>query len=78
MTAREGIILSEEALQELNSRATSEIAVRQALSELDAWEVTARFTLSEHQPSAGGNFSVVKDFAEVNGILFSPFCEAVA
>jgi len=76
LAVKEKIVASQEQLQELNGRAASEIAVRQALSELDAWEVTARFTLAAHNDAGGAELSVIKEFGEVSivqaqGDLFS-------
>lgn len=51
--------------QELNNRAASEISIRQSLSELDAWEVQARFTLTKHTDSKERTITLIKDFADV-------------
>lgn len=39
--------------------------VRQALAELDSWEVQSKFILIEQQDSLGKSLTVVKDFKEL-------------
>lgn len=51
--------------QELNARATGEISVRNALNELDAWEIDAKFQLAEHKDSKDQSVSIVQDFKPV-------------
>ena len=43
-------------------RATGEVTVRQALNELDAWEVEAKFDLAEHLDSQKKTVYVIQDF----------------
>ncbi|KAK9876588.1 hypothetical protein WA026_013968 [Henosepilachna vigintioctopunctata] len=52
-------------LQIICKKAASEIVVRQALAELDSWEVQARFILFEHSDSFGKKIMVIKDFKEL-------------
>ena len=43
-------------------RAIGEITVRQALNELDAWEVEAKFDLAEHLDAQKRTVYVIQDF----------------
>ncbi len=47
--AKDAIIAREPELQELNSKAAGEIVVKEALDELDVWEVEAKFSFLDHQ-----------------------------
>lgn len=49
----------------ISKKAASEIVVRQALAELDQWDVQARFILNPHKDSRGKDILLVKDFKEV-------------
>lgn len=49
----------------ISKKAASEIVVRQALAELDQWDVQARFILNPHKNSRGKDILLVKDFKEV-------------
>lgn len=49
----------------MNARAASEISIRQALGELDAWEVQARFSLTNHTDSKSRDLMLIKDFSDV-------------
>jgi len=51
--------------QDLNARASSEIVIRQALGELDIWEVEAKFVLTEHKDSQGLTVMLIKDFKDI-------------
>lgn len=39
--------------------------IRQALTELDVWEVEARFELAEHTDSRNNKISLLKDFKSI-------------
>ncbi|KAJ8913453.1 hypothetical protein NQ315_013832 [Exocentrus adspersus] len=52
-------------LQMISKRAASEIIVRQALAELDQWDVQARFILNPQKDSKGKEILLVKDFKEI-------------
>ncbi|XP_018579489.1 cytoplasmic dynein 2 heavy chain 1 [Anoplophora glabripennis] len=52
-------------LQTISKKAASEIVVRQALAELDQWDVQARFVLNPHKDSRDKDILLVKDFKEV-------------
>lgn len=51
--------------QNLIAQAASEIAIRQALSELNTWEIEAKFTLFEHADTQGKKLMLVQDFKEI-------------
>lgn len=52
-------------LKELNNRAASEIVIRQALAELDIWEVESKFTFMLQHDSKGQEINLIKDFKEI-------------
>ena len=52
-------------MKELNSRATGEVAIRQALQELDAWEIEAKFSLVEQNDSGNKPIKLIKDWKEL-------------
>lgn len=52
-------------LKELNTRASGEIIVRQALNELDGWEIESRFQLSENKDSQNKTIFIIQDFKSV-------------
>jgi hypothetical protein len=39
--------------------------IRQALGELDIWEVEAKFVLAEHKDSQGRIVMLIKDFKDI-------------
>jgi hypothetical protein len=39
--------------------------IRQALGELDIWEVEAKFVLTEHKDSQGQTVMLIKDFKDI-------------
>jgi len=49
----------------LIAQAASEIAIRQALSELNTWEIEAKFVLFEHENTQGKKIMLVQDFKEI-------------
>ncbi|XP_050420010.1 cytoplasmic dynein 2 heavy chain 1 [Adelges cooleyi] len=50
------------SLQELNSKAASEITIRQALSELEMWEFETYFNPMDHVDSKGQTIRIISDF----------------
>ena len=62
---KDKIILREKELQELNNRASGEVVIREALSELDVWEVEAKFSFAEHQATNGDKIPLIKDWKDV-------------
>ena len=57
--------MKEDELKELNNRAVGEVVIRQALGELDVWEVEAKFAFTDHQASTGENVPLIKDWKDV-------------
>lgn len=49
----------------MNAKAAGEIVIRQALGELDVWEVDARFTLVPHVDSAGLQIMLIKEWKDI-------------
>ena len=46
-------------------RAAGEVVIRQALGELDVWEIDSKFTFVEHQASTGEQVPLIKDWKDV-------------
>ncbi len=67
LAVRESLAAKEQELKELNSRAAGEVVIRQTLSELDVWEVEAKFSFLEHQASNGDKVPLIKDWKDVLG-----------
>ncbi|CAL4157019.1 unnamed protein product, partial [Meganyctiphanes norvegica] len=65
LKAREDILRNSETLKELNGRANGEVVIRQALGELDVWEVDARFSLKEHTASKGTTIKLIKEWKDI-------------
>ena len=49
LNVKQRLVDHAEELQELNNRAAGEVVIRQALGELDVWEIDAKFSFVEHQ-----------------------------
>ena len=65
LRVKDRVVAREKELQELNSRAAGEVVIREALNELDVWEVEAKFTFTEHQTSAGDKLPLIKDWKDI-------------
>lgn len=65
LVAAERLAESGKELQAICKRAASEVVVRQALVELDQWEVLARFTLLSHTDSQSNSIMLIKDFKDI-------------
>lgn len=52
-------------LKELNTKAASEITIRQALSELDMWEFETNFSTLNYDDSKGQNIQIIGDFKTI-------------
>lgn len=52
-------------LKELNTKAASEIAIRQALAELDMWEFETYFSTVNHVDSKGQTIRIISDFKTI-------------
>lgn len=59
------LIEHSKALSVLSKKAASEIVVRQALSELDQWDVHTKFTFMTHVNSSDKEIMVVKEFKDI-------------
>ena len=62
---KEAIGNKSEELKDLNARAAGEVVIRQALSELDTWEVDAKFTLLPHTDSKGNQVMLIKEWKDI-------------
>lgn len=62
-------------LKELNTKAASEITIRQAFSELDMWEFETHFSTLNYVDSKGQTIRIISDFKtifnSVRGIFLS-------
>ncbi|XP_076054654.1 dynein cytoplasmic heavy chain beethoven [Oratosquilla oratoria] len=65
LKVRDELVRQGDELKELNSRASGEVVIRQALAELDMWEVDARFSLKPHESSNGQEVMLIKDWKDV-------------
>ena len=65
LKVKEIIILKDKELQELNNRAAGEVVIREALSELDVWEIEAKFVFTEHQATNGDKIPLIKEWKDV-------------
>ena len=65
LRVKDKLVARSTELQELNNRAAGEVVIRQALNELDVWEVEARFAFVEHQTSAGDTIHLIKEWKDV-------------
>ena len=64
LKVKEKLPAKENELQELNNRAGGEVVIRQALNELDVWEVEAKFSFVDHQTSVGETVPLIKDWKD--------------
>lgn len=61
-------------LQLISKKAASEIIIRQALSDLDRWDLIYKFVLSSHIDSKGQNIVLIKEFKDIlNEVGYSNF-----
>ncbi|XP_030763708.1 cytoplasmic dynein 2 heavy chain 1 [Sitophilus oryzae] len=65
LNASENIQEHAQELQAINKRAASEIVVRQAMRDIDQWEMRAKFTLISHKDSQGKELHLIKEFKEL-------------
>ena len=77
LDVKDKVIDKEQELQELNNRAAGEVVIRQALSELDVWEIDAKFTFIEHQASTGEHVPLIKDWKDVLNKVSLEQCKSV-
>lgn len=60
-----GLLITLDFLKELNGRAAGESLVRQALAELEQWELESHWTLVQHVDSSGIQLFIIKEFKEI-------------
>lgn len=65
LKVKDNLISREKELQELNNRAAGEVVIREALNELDVWEVEAKFSFIPHQSSMGDTIPLIKDWKDI-------------
>ncbi|KAJ3042257.1 Cytoplasmic dynein 2 heavy chain 1 [Rhizophlyctis rosea] len=65
LDCRVNIVKHIEEIKELNNRASGEIAIREAIQEIDMWGASALFALTDYQDAKGANIKVIKDWKEV-------------
>ncbi|KAJ3215292.1 Cytoplasmic dynein 2 heavy chain 1 [Dinochytrium kinnereticum] len=61
---KEDIVAHIAEIKELNSRANGEVAIREALQELDMWGAGAVFALSEYQDAKNVTLKIIKDWKD--------------
>ncbi|KAL2914266.1 hypothetical protein HK105_206212 [Polyrhizophydium stewartii] len=61
---REAVHAKLDEIKDLNSRANGEVAIREAIQELDIWGASAVFSLTEYQDARGGKLQLIKDWKE--------------
>ncbi|KAK4887690.1 hypothetical protein RN001_003961 [Aquatica leii] len=61
----EALLDNAEKLQVICKRAASEVVVRQAIGELDHWDVQCRFLFSEHKDVHNKKVFIIRDFKEI-------------
>ena len=62
---KDELLQHSEDLKELNNRAAGEVVVRQAMAELDMWEVDAKFNLIQHTDTKNDSVSLIKDWKDI-------------
>ncbi|TRY75069.1 hypothetical protein TCAL_08574 [Tigriopus californicus] len=65
LQVRDRLVDRENDLKDLNDRAAGEVVIRQALSELDVWEVEAKFSFLDHQTSTGQQVPLIREWKDV-------------
>ncbi|XP_042887569.1 cytoplasmic dynein 2 heavy chain 1-like [Penaeus japonicus] len=65
LKVRDEMINQSDVLKEMNAKAAGEVVIRQALGELDVWEVDARLTLVPHSDSRNNEIMLIKEWKDV-------------
>ncbi|KAK3862338.1 hypothetical protein Pcinc_031789 [Petrolisthes cinctipes] len=65
LKVRDELVQHSDTLKEMNAKAAGEIVIRQALGELDVWEVDARFILVPHIDSTNNQISLIKEWKDI-------------
>ncbi|KAI8925894.1 dynein heavy chain and region D6 of dynein motor-domain-containing protein [Entophlyctis helioformis] len=61
---RDAITSRIEEIKELNSRANGEVAIREAIQELDIWAAGTTFSLTDYEDAKGGRLQLIKEWKE--------------
>ncbi|CAI4230143.1 unnamed protein product [Auanema sp. JU1783] len=64
ISVSEHIIANVDQLKALNARAQGEVAIREAIQELEMWSAQTEFTLTDYKRSNGSQMKVIKDWKE--------------
>ena len=64
LEAYEAVASKINEIKELNSRANGEIAIREAIQELEIWAANSTFTLTDYQDAKGGKLQLIRDWKE--------------
>ncbi|KAJ3063063.1 Cytoplasmic dynein 2 heavy chain 1, partial [Rhizoclosmatium hyalinum] len=62
--AKQQILIKIADIKDLNGRANGEVAIREALQELDMWGAGSTFALSDYQDAKGSKLKIIKDWKE--------------
>ncbi|XP_037796301.1 LOW QUALITY PROTEIN: cytoplasmic dynein 2 heavy chain 1-like [Penaeus monodon] len=65
LKVRDEMINQNDVLKEMNAKAAGEVVIRQALGELDVWEVDARLTLIPHLDSRNNEIMLIKEWKDI-------------
>ncbi|KAF5283232.1 hypothetical protein FQA39_LY17379 [Lamprigera yunnana] len=65
LNASEAMLENAEQLKIICKKAASEVVVRQAIAELDHWDVQCKFLFSEHKDVNDKNVMIIKDFKDI-------------
>lgn len=70
------LFVNECFLQLISKKAASEIIIRQALSDLERWDLTCKFILSSHNDSKSQNIMLIKEFTDIlNEVIWANDCK---
>uniref|UniRef100_A0A914XX81 Cytoplasmic dynein 2 heavy chain 1 n=1 Tax=Panagrolaimus superbus TaxID=310955 RepID=A0A914XX81_9BILA len=64
LNVQQNVIDNVEQLKSLNSRAQGEVAIREAIQELEVWAAQAEFNLTEYKHSNGQTIKIIKEWKE--------------
>lgn len=62
--ASQAIVANADAIKTLNARAQGEVAIREALVELDMWAASTDFSLTEYQHTNGTTIKLIREWKE--------------
>ena len=61
----DSIIINAEAIKELNMRAQGEVAIRDAIRDLDAWGATTTFSLKDHTDTNDRQLKLINNWKDI-------------